>query len=113
MQVAGKAGKRSIMFPVLKFGGTSVGTAQRIKDLVKIAVGSEPRIIVLSAMSGTTNALVEISASLYAGEKNDATTKISALQKKYEAVISELFSKKEQKEKAAQLIENHFRHLAS
>ena len=46
--------------PVLKFGGTSVGTPQRIKDLVKLTAGSEPRIVVLSAMSGTTNSLVEI-----------------------------------------------------
>ncbi len=57
------------MFPVLKFGGTSVGSAQRIKDLVKLTVDSTPKIVVLSAMSGTTNALVEICSALY---KKDA-----------------------------------------
>ena len=56
------------MFPVLKFGGTSVGSAQRIKDLVKLTGGPGPKIIVLSAMSGTTNALVEICAALYKKE---------------------------------------------
>lgn len=101
------------MFPVLKFGGTSVGTAQRIKDLVKIAVGDRPRIIVLSAMSGTTNALVEISNALYSGNKQDASRRIGELRKKYEGVVSELFSDPGSVEKGSRLIENHFRHLAS
>ena len=49
---------------VLKFGGTSVGSAQRMKDVAKLIVG-EKNLIVLSAMSGTTNSLVEISDYLY------------------------------------------------
>ena len=49
---------------VLKFGGTSVGSAQRMKDVAKLIV-SEKNLIVLSAMSGTTNSLVEISDYLY------------------------------------------------
>jgi aspartate kinase len=101
------------MFPVLKFGGTSVGSAQRIKDLVKVAIGEGPRIIVLSAMSGTTNALVEIATLLYAGEKDKAAKSIADLKTKYIGVIEELYSKKEQKEKGRQLVENHFNHLHS
>ena len=50
---------------IQKFGGTSVGSAQRIKDLTKLVVNSTPKIVVLSAMSGTTNALVEINNALY------------------------------------------------
>ena len=46
---------------VLKFGGTSVGSAQRMKDVAKIICDGEQKIVVLSAMSGTTNTLVEIS----------------------------------------------------
>ena len=46
---------------VLKFGGTSVGTSQRMKDVVKLITDGEQKIVVLSAMSGTTNSLVEIS----------------------------------------------------
>ena len=49
---------------VLKFGGTSVGSAQRMKDVAKLITG-ERNIVVLSAMSGTTNSLVEISDYLY------------------------------------------------
>ena len=50
---------------VLKFGGTSVGSAQRMKDVAKIICDGEQKIVVLSAMSGTTNTLVEISDYLY------------------------------------------------
>ena len=53
------------MYLILKFGGTSVGSPQRIKELVKLTTSTEPKIVVLSAMSGTTNALVEINNSLY------------------------------------------------
>lgn len=50
---------------VLKFGGTSVGSAQRIKEVAKLITARGRNIIVLSAMSGTTNTLVEISDYLY------------------------------------------------
>ena len=50
---------------VLKFGGTSVGSAQRMKDVAKLITDGEQKIVVLSAMSGTTNTLVEISDYLY------------------------------------------------
>ena len=50
---------------VLKFGGTSVGSAQRLKAVAKFITDGEQKIVVLSAMSGTTNKLVEISSYLY------------------------------------------------
>lgn len=50
---------------VLKFGGTSVGSAQRMKEVAKLITDGEQKIVVLSAMSGTTNTLVEISDYLY------------------------------------------------
>ena len=46
---------------VMKFGGTSVGTPQRMKDVVKLITDGEQNLVVLSAMSGTTNSLIEIS----------------------------------------------------
>ncbi|WP_317897417.1 aspartate kinase [Aurantibacillus circumpalustris] len=101
------------MFLVLKFGGTSVGSAQRIKDLVKFCVTPAPKIVVLSAMSGTTNALVEICEALYAKEIEKATTLISILKLKYDKEIKDLYSKPKSIEKAEQLITNHFNHLLS
>lgn len=53
---------------VLKFGGTSVGSADRIRAVAGLIDNGEPQIVVLSAMSGTTNTLVEISNCLYRNE---------------------------------------------
>ena len=57
---------------VLKFGGTSVGSAERIRNVAKLISDNQPKIVVLSAMSGTTNTLVEISNCLYRNEKQEA-----------------------------------------
>jgi len=101
------------MLLVLKFGGTSVGSAQRIKDLVKLTVNDVPKIVVLSAMSGTTNSLVEISNSLYAKDVQKAKEQIAVLKEKYLKEISELYSKPESMEKATQLINNHFNYISA
>jgi len=76
---------------VLKFGGTSVGNIKNIKSVTKIIADGEKKIVVLSAMSGTTNSLVEIANSVE--NKNIETSKkiISTLSKKYRHVLDELF----------------------
>ena len=66
---------------VLKFGGTSVGSAQRMKDVAKLITGSR-NIIVLSAMSGTTTSLVEISEYLYKKTPDGANEIINQLAQK-------------------------------
>lgn len=101
------------MLPVLKFGGTSVGSAQRIKDLVKLVNQPQPVMVVLSAMSGTTNALVQICDALYAKENQRAQELITALKDRYNAVIKELYSKENSLRKGQELIDNHFTHIAS
>jgi aspartate kinase len=98
---------------VLKFGGTSVGSAQRIKELVTLTVDPNAKIVVLSAMSGTTNSLVEINNALYAKDVAKAKNLIEELRKKYSAVTRELYSKKDSLEKADQLIANHFNYIVS
>lgn len=85
---------------VLKFGGTSVGTASRIKDVAKLITERGRNIIVLSAMSGTTNTLVEISDYLYKKDVSGAKETINALQAKYDSVINDLFSTEEYRERA-------------
>ncbi|MCC6370447.1 MAG: aspartate kinase [Bacteroidia bacterium] len=101
------------MFQVLKFGGTSVGSAQRIKDLEKLTVSPQPKVVVLSAMSGTTNALVEICNALYAKNAAKAKTIINDLKAKYEKEISELYSTTNGLNKAKQLLLHHFNHIES
>jgi aspartate kinase len=98
---------------VQKFGGTSVGSAQRIKDLVHLTVNPEAKIVVLSAMSGTTNALVGICEQLYKRNMDAAKKQIDALHATYSKVIAGLFSKPEFLIKGEQLISHHFNHLHS
>ena len=76
---------------VLKFGGTSVGSAQRIKDVAALVTDRGKNIIVLSAMAGTTNTLVEICDYLYKKNPAGARDVVNALESKYEGVIAELF----------------------
>lgn len=72
---------------VLKFGGTSVGSPQRMKEVAKLINDGEKKIVVLSAMSGTTNSLVEISDYLYKKNPDGANEVINALEAKYKHQI--------------------------
>lgn len=99
---------------VLKFGGTSVGSAERMKalsNLIQTVKGK--KIVVLSAMSGTTNNLVEISKSLYNKNTEEATQLINKLENNYNNVVNELFSSAEYKTKGEDLVKNHFSFLKS
>lgn len=98
---------------VLKFGGTSVGSADRMHALVSLINDGSPKVVVLSAMSGTTNALVEIANSLYAKENDKANGLIDALEKKYEEVIVQLYKTETALNKGKELISSHFNHLRS
>lgn len=85
---------------VLKFGGTSVGSAERIKSVAKLVSTRGKNIIVLSAMAGTTNTLVEIADYLYKGNVAGAKETINWLENKYNGVIAELYASEESCEKA-------------
>ncbi|MCE5331510.1 MAG: aspartate kinase [Bacteroidales bacterium] len=98
---------------VLKFGGTSVGSAARMKDVAKLICDGEQKIVVLSAMSGTTNSLVEISDYFYKNNTSGALEKINALEQKYVDVISELYVAAEYKAEATKIIKSHFEYLRS
>ena len=94
---------------VLKFGGTSVGSAQRMKEVSRlITEDNETKIVVLSAMSGTTNSLLEISDYLYKRNPAGALDKIAALEKKYEATVNELYTKDDFKAKGRAIIAERF-----
>jgi len=96
---------------VLKFGGTSVGSAQRMKEVSNLILDGHKKIVVLSAMSGTTNTLVEISEYLYKRNPDAANETINKLALKYEGVIDELYSTEEFKAKSKEIIEAHFDHI--
>lgn len=98
---------------VLKFGGTSVGSPENMRAVMKLITNGEPKIVVLSAMSGTTNALVEISNCLHKKNKDEAITAIGILKTKYNKVIDELFISENNKKKGTKVIEKSFNVIKS
>jgi aspartate kinase len=98
---------------VLKFGGTSVGSAQRMKEVAKLICDGDRKIVVLSAMSGTTNSLVEISDYLYKKNPDGANEIINKLALKYYDHIDELYATDDYKQKATELVKSHFDYIRS
>jgi len=98
---------------VLKFGGTSVGSVANMKAVMDLIANGEKKLVVLSAMSGTTNSLVEISDYLSKKNKESALGIISSLEKKYYNVVYDLFSTMEMKEKGKKVLEERFEIIKS
>ena len=99
---------------VMKFGGTSVGSADRMKSVANLVTESgQPRFLVLSAMSGTTNSLVEISNYLYKKNPEGANEVINRLEDKYMKTIDDLFSTDEWKENTRSFLKSEFDYLRS
>ena len=98
----------------MKFGGTSVGTPQRMKEVSKLVTKSgEPVFVVLSAMSGTTNSLVEISDYLYKKNPDGANEVINQLERKYKKHVEELYSTDEMKSATREFLKGEFNYLRS
>ncbi|MBO5061722.1 MAG: aspartate kinase [Prevotella sp.] len=99
---------------VMKFGGTSVGSPERIKNVSSLITNSgEPVFVVLSAMSGTTNALVEISDYLYKKNPEGANEVINRLEQKYMQHVEDLYSTEEWREKTRSFLTYEFDYLRS
>ncbi len=93
---------------VLKFGGTSVGSPENMRAVMNLVADGEKKIIVLSAMSGTTNALVEISNYLHKKNKDTARIFIGKLEQNYKQVVAELLASDENKTKGLQVVKDAF-----
>lgn len=99
---------------VMKFGGTSVGTPQRMKEVSGLITKSgEPTFVVLSAMSGTTNSLVEISDYLYKNNPDGANDLINNLEKKYVKHINELYATEEMRQQTEEFLKEEFKYIRS
>ena len=99
---------------VMKFGGTSVGSPERMKGVASLITESgEPTFVVLSAMSGTTNSLVEISDYLYKKNPEGANEVINNLEKKYMQHVEELYSTDEMKKTTREFLHGEFDYLRS
>ncbi|MBC7915195.1 MAG: aspartate kinase [Pyrinomonadaceae bacterium] len=98
---------------ILKFGGTSVGSPERMKSLLDIIQPKEKQLVVLSAVSGTTNSLVEISQAFLDGDKRKAKELNDVLFEKYKLFVKELFSTEEGLKNGKELIDYHFTLIGS
>jgi len=98
---------------ILKFGGTSLATAERMKALYTIAQSDQKQIIVLSAVSGTTNSLVEIGEAFSQGNNELAESLINNLRSHYDIFIKELFTTDKGLENGRELIDYHFKLISS
>ena len=98
----------------MKFGGTSVGSAERMMAVARLVSSyTGPRVIVLSAMSGTTNNLLEIADYLAKKNTHEAHEKINLLEKKYITVAGELFNEAKTRGVALDLLKEHFSYIRS
>ena len=99
---------------VMNFGGTSVGTVSRMKEVASlVTASSEPTFVVLSAMSGTTNALIEIADYLYKKNPEGANEVINKLEDKYLQHVQDLYSTEEYKLKTKEFLIKKFEYLRS
>ena len=99
---------------VMKFGGTSVGSPERMKNVSQLVTkDNEPVFVVLSAMSGTTNSLIEISNYLYRKNPEGANDVINRLEEKYKQHINELYSTEEYKQKTLDFLNTELEYLRS
>ncbi len=105
--------KNTDKMKIMKFGGTSVGNPDRMRSIIPLITGEEKVITVLSALSGTTNSLVEISDLLYAGKTEEASQKNEALRSKYFQVIEDLYSTDHYKKEGHELINSHFDYISN
>lgn len=115
IQLAHKRTKkfRERTMKVFKFGGTSVGSAERMKSVAALVHDGERKIVVLSAMSGTTNALVEIANYLYKKNIDAANEVINSLERKYYKTTEELFSTEAYISRSKELVKSHFDYIKS
>ena len=96
----------------MKFGGTSVGKPERMHQIVQLVTKeTEPVIVVLSALSGTTNALIEIGTHIANGDRNTAKQSIDKLEAHYQDFITQLVKQPETIAKAKAIVAEHFEFL--
>ena len=98
---------------VLKFGGTSVGSVENMRAVMQLITDGNLKIVVLSAMSGTTNSLVEIANYLTKKNKDTARQVISQLEQKYQKVVNDLYTTPDKKEKGKAIVYEIFQTIKS
>ena len=102
-----------VSMKVLKFGGTSIGSAECIKNVAQLINNGEQKIVIFSALSGTTNILVEISDYLYKKNPDGANEVINKLERTYQNHVQQLYATDEIRKKANAMLSGHFESIRS
>ena len=95
----------------MKFGGTSVGNPDRMRALIPLINDGERKIVVLSAMAGTTNNLVAIADLIYEGNITEASVRNEELRVNYHKVVDNLYSTDTFRITGHELIDSHFEYI--
>lgn len=103
---------KEVSMKIMKFGGTSVGSPERMNALIPLINDGDEKLVVLSAMSGTTNSLVDITCLLYADKASEASEKIEELKTKYHKVVDDLYKTDNILKSGHELINSHFDHIS-
>lgn len=98
---------------ILKFGGTSVGSPQQMQKVGALVNDDLPKIVVLSAVAGTTNELVEIGELLYGEKRKEARARIAEMEVSCADFIEGLYSSDDFRQKATEMVKAHFEHVRS
>lgn len=96
---------------VLKFGGTSVGSPERMRQVASIIDDSQQKIVVLSAVSGTTNKLVELTKCLYKSDVARYNMLLAQMEEEYVEFVEQLYKDASKQKQAMEVIISHFNHL--
>jgi aspartate kinase len=96
---------------VIKFGGTSVGSPERLKAILKLIDSEDQKVVVLSAMAGTTDSLVEITRRLFEGEREKAYTIIDKMRNEYSTIAAKLLNDKNLLNEAIEMLDAHFAYI--
>src|SRR6186713_2554780 len=99
---------------VVKFGGTSVGKPERMKKIADLVLSMPgKKVVVLSALSGTTNTLVKIGDHLLGKKPAEALAEVTALEKHYAGFIEELYTNPSSLARGKEIVKQHFDLLRS
>jgi aspartate kinase len=97
---------------VMKFGGTSVGSAERLNGVLElISSAGHGNIVVLSAMSGITNTLIESAQRAVAHDLTGALDKYASIKESHKQAVYKLISDQAHADKLWLALENDLNEL--
>ena len=95
----------------MKFGGTSVGDAscmRKVAEIIRAASAESDIVVVVSAMSGVTNKLIEAAVRSEAGNREAVETIFAQLRERHEIVVEALIQSDEERRRIGESMQKFF-----